>query len=99
MLPLVSWGKNIIPWGRTSQWEMKYVFQENDEGVPPADDSNGKAWYDIGYDDADWGTLSGPICRDDQWGLGDDNFFHWENEFGCFYLRSTFNVNLSDYNT
>ncbi len=96
ILPMALWGNTIVPFGKESPWEMKFVFQENDEGIPPANDSNGKAWYETDYDDSAWGALTGPIQRDDEWELGEGNFYKWENEYGCFYLRRTFTVNLDE---
>ena len=95
-----AWGQGVVlDWGHQTPGQMKYVFQENDEGIPPVSDANGKQWYEVDYDDSAWGTLIGSISRGDRWGVGEGNYYNWENEYGCFYLRRTFNVNLSEVNT
>ena len=94
-----SQGSIILDWGHLSPYQMRYIFQDTNEGVAPPTDADGKKWYEADYDDSSWDTLTCPISRGDRWGIGEGNYYNFENELGCFYLRRTFNVNLSEINT
>ncbi len=92
-------------WGREMPWTMKYVLQPQDTGIAPATDSSGNAWYDIAFDDSDWDNLTGPVDRLvdegdwswDHFGLGEGNYYNMQYENSCLYLRRTFTLSPSAY--
>lgn len=88
-----------LPWGQNSPWMMTYIHQEQDNSVAPADDSNGKAWYDTDFDDSDWNLLTGPVDRNgcEHFGLGAGNYYDMQPEGSCLYLRRSFNIDATEY--
>lgn len=69
----------ILPWGADEPWQMKYVLQSGGSYTEPENDAAGLAWTQLGYDDSQWETLTGPI------GSGDDTWL-------CYNLRRTFTL-------
>ena len=80
---------SILHWGYDLPWKMKYVYQEVDEGVPPAED-----WYATDFDDTGWEVLKGPVDRSgcEHFGLGEGNFYNMVQEYSCLYLRRSFEI-------
>lgn len=88
-----------LPWGQNTPWMMTYIHQEQDNGVAPANDSNGKAWYDTDFDDSEWNLLTGPVDRSgcEHFGLGAGNYYDMQPEGSCLYLRRSFNIDATEY--
>ena len=81
----------VLPWGTEQAWNMKYMsFDDISEQSVPPTDGEGHAWYATNFDDSSWGTLTGPIARNN--GTFSTVNTLWENEGGCYYLRRTFNL-------
>lgn len=94
-----------MAWGHDVPWTMKYVLQPHDTGIAPAADSSGHAWYDLDFDDSAWDNLTGPVDRlvtneydtYEHFGLGEGNYYNMEYENSCLYLRRTFTISPSAY--
>ena len=89
----------IIPMGKDTPWQMRYMQEENSSNNPsqgPADDTNGKSWLDLAYDDSSWGVLTGPMGRQSEPSANVNHYvnpnFSWEGDYYMFYLRRTFNL-------
>ena len=70
----------LQPMGEEYPWTMRYQYYELADAASPADDSKGLHWYEVGYDDAEWQTLIGPL----------GGTTPWEGDNNCYYLRGTF---------
>ena len=85
VLPESGW---ILPWGKVDEWTMKYLyFEQADFQEPPYDDA-GRNWKQLGYDDSQWSTLTGPMGSS---GVSYSTYnYQWNGEYNCFCLRSVF---------
>ena len=84
----------ILPWGKDEAWAMRYRHYELDGYEGPAVDANGKRWTDVGYDDAAWETLNGPMASE---GISYSSYnYVWVGENNCFCLRRTFTMSVVD---
>lgn len=66
-------------------WYAKYLMHGTSSHEEPANDSSGKAWYEVGYDDSSWGTVRGPIGNT----LEANSYYP---EYAEYYLRRTIHV-------
>ena len=80
----------ILPWGKDEAWTMKYKYFEQDNYVEPSNDIYGKSWKEIGYNDASWQTLTGPMGSEGIW-YAPYNYV-WRGEYNCFCLRRSFDM-------
>ena len=80
---------SILHWGQDKPWQMRYVYQEVDEGMAPNDN-----WYSVDYDDDGWEVLTGPVDRSscEHFGLGEGNYFDLTQEGSRLYLRRSFEI-------
>lgn len=78
----------ILPWGKEEAWTMKYKYFEQADYVEPSNDAAGNTWKELGYDDASWSTLTGPMGSEGIW-YASFNYI-WEGECNCFCLRRSF---------
>ena len=85
----------VLPWGTQQAWEMKYVFFENTDSEPDAD-GEGHAWYEEGFNDESWQTLSGPIANISDWFSSVNTLWNTDNASSCYYLRRTFTLDQVD---
>lgn len=79
----------LMKTGTEEGWQMKYVFYPDiNEYVEPVTDIQGHKWYDLGYDDSQWPTLTGPMNNhpDDGWTTN----YLWTGDWNCFCLRRDF---------
>lgn len=84
----------VLPWGKESPWTMKYIFQQQDSYVEPADDAAGRHWTQLEYDDSQWPELTGPMGDSFIW-YSTFNYI-WEGEYNCFCLRRQFELPALD---
>lgn len=85
---------DVLPKGTTTIFNAKYQHGVRGEGdvwaSDPADDGNGKHWYDKDFDDSSWESKKVPFGSD----LSGDQ--KWEGEYNCYWLRINFNLDAVD---
>ena len=84
------WAETVLPWGADVPWQMKYVQPE--EWVDPVVDGAGRKWTQLGYDDSQWETLTGPMANNYNQEHVDIFNYTWKGDDKCFYLRRTFTL-------
>ncbi len=53
VLPMIAWGQNGVMITEEGDYTWKYISPSN----VPDFDAQGKAWYEVGYDDSSWSTV------------------------------------------
>lgn len=81
LLVTSSYAQWVVPSGEVTPWTAKIVTG-NAEATEPADDANGKHWYEEGYDDSLWGSIVGPMSTEN------GNY----EEYSHNWLRYTFTI-------
>lgn len=89
----------ILDWGANEPWKSKYVYKDDVEQFyfdDPANDSQGRAWTMLDYDDSSWSELTGPMGMDIWYAPYN---YSWSGEYNRHWLRRRFNVafDVKDY--